>query len=129
MKIEKWHGWNNKQVIDITDTYIIRSTTSQSNCLQVLFYSADGLVGLWGYHPPSSQCIGTDMVYYIYFWNLPFLNNVIIIKTKVLLPPAKVILVDLKLYCLGPLVLLLPKLLNYLTFQWFDVQLMIVRNM
>ena len=39
-----------------------------------------------GYHPPSSQCFGTDMVYYMYFyWNLHFTNNAIIIKTKLLL--------------------------------------------
>ena len=39
------------------------------------------------YHLNSSQCFGADMVYYIYFyWNVQFLNNVIILKTKVLLP-------------------------------------------
>jgi len=42
-----------------------------------------------GYHPPSSQYFGTDMVLLdIYNWNVQFLCNVIIIKAKVLLPLA-----------------------------------------
>jgi hypothetical protein len=45
-------------------------------------------ISLRGYHQPSSQWFGTDMVYqiYIYYWNLQFLNNAIINKAKVLLP-------------------------------------------
>ena len=37
----------------------------------------------------TSQCFETDMVYfirYIFYWNLQFLNHVIIIKTKILFP-------------------------------------------
>jgi hypothetical protein len=48
---------------------------------------------------------------YTFYQNLQFLNHVIIIKTKVLLPQAYV-----TLPCLDPLVYLLPKLLNYLAF-------------
>ena len=50
----------------------------------------------------SSQCFGTDMVYYIY---LQFLNNVIIIKTKVLLLQTCVTSVDFD---------------NFLYALWFD---------
>jgi len=47
-----------------------------------------------GYHPPSSQCFGTDMIFirYIYYWNVQFPNNVIINKAKVPLPRAFVTL-------------------------------------
>ena len=38
------------------------------------------------------MCLGTDMVYYC--WNLQFLNNVIIIKTKVLPSQALVTLAE-----------------------------------
>ena len=34
------------------------------------------------------------MYLYIYYWSLEFLNNVVIIKTKVLLPQAYVTLTD-----------------------------------
>ena len=43
----------------------------------------------------SNQWFGNDMVsYYIYYWNLQFLNNIIINKTKVLLLQAQVTLAD-----------------------------------
>ena len=44
---------------------------------------------------------------YIYHWNLHFLNNVIIIKTKILLPHA-FDRSQLWLFCLGIFALLLP---------------------
>jgi hypothetical protein len=47
--------------------------------------------------------LGTWFIRYIYYWNLQFLNNVIINKTKVLLPQAYVNLAD-----------------YYLAFQSFD---------
>jgi hypothetical protein len=43
--------------------------------------SARGVLIPEGITHPFSQCPGHDMVYY---WKLQFLNNVIIIKTKVL---------------------------------------------
>ena len=43
--------------------------------------------------PPSSQCFSTGVVYLTFcHWNLQFLSHVTIIKTKVLLPQAKVTL-------------------------------------
>jgi hypothetical protein len=53
---------------------------------------------------------------FIYFWNLQFLNNVIINKTKVLLPQGLIIF---WLSCLG---FIAPKTLNYLVFQSFDFE-------
>jgi hypothetical protein len=56
----------------------------------VIFESITGLIPgeLW-YYPPSSQCFGTDMVYYVYVYlYLQFLNNVIIIKIKDLISEA-----------------------------------------
>ena len=50
---------------------------------------------------------------YIYYWNLQFLNNVIIDKTKALLPQAYMTLGDLSwfwLSCLCHFILLIPKL-------------------
>jgi hypothetical protein len=50
----------------------------------VIFEYITGLIlgGPW-YYPPSSQCFGTDMVYYVYCCrDLQFLHNVIIIKIK-----------------------------------------------
>ena len=63
------------------------------------------------------------LTWYFYYWNLQCLNNVIIFKTKVLFPHAYVTLTDFDYpqSGLGPLVLLLP-LLNYLTFQYFDIK-------
>jgi hypothetical protein len=49
------------------------------------------------------HCLWTWFIRYIYYWNLHFLNNVIINKTKVLLPQAYVTLAD-----------------YYLAFQSFD---------
>jgi hypothetical protein len=49
-----------------------------------------------GYHPHSSQCLTlTWLIRYIYYLNLQFLNNVIIIKTTDLLLQAKVTLVNI----------------------------------
>ena len=43
-----------------------------------------------GHHPPSSQCFRHwhGLLDVFFYWNKQFLNNVIIIKTKVLLPEA-----------------------------------------
>jgi hypothetical protein len=59
--------------------------------------------------PVVSASALTWYIKYICYWNLDFLNNVIIIKTKVLLPHAYVHLTDFG-YRLGPLVLLFTKL-------------------
>ena len=65
--------------------------------------------------PVVSASALTWFIRYIYFWNLQFLHNVIINKTKVLLPQVEVTLGDLGdhsrlwLSCLGPLILLLTK--------------------
>ena len=56
----------------------------------VIFESITGLIPgeLW-YYPSSSQCFGTDMVYYVYFYlDLQFLSHVIIIKIKDLISQA-----------------------------------------
>ena len=56
----------------------------------VIFESITGLIlgGPW-YHPPYSQCFGTDMIYYAYFYrDLQYLNNVISIKIKDLISQA-----------------------------------------
>jgi hypothetical protein len=53
--------------------------------------------------PVVSASALTWFIRYIYYWNLQFLNNVIINKTKVLLPQANVTLAD-----------------YYLAFQSFD---------
>jgi hypothetical protein len=46
-----------------------------------------GTISPRGYHSPSSQCFElTWFIRYIYYWNLQFPNNVIINKTKILLP-------------------------------------------
>ena len=48
------------------------------------------------YHIPCFQRLNTDMVYtYIYYWNLQFINSVIIIKTKIHLNEALVTLPDI----------------------------------
>jgi len=48
-----------------------------------------------GYHSPSNQCSGTDMVFQIYvYMHSQFLSHVIIIEGKVLLPQAHVTLAD-----------------------------------
>ena len=49
--------------------------------------SADGLLVADGIIRPC-------FIRYIYYWNLQFLNNIIINKTKVLLPQAWVTLAD-----------------------------------
>ena len=61
-----------------------------------------------------------QVIEYIYYWNLQFLYNVIINKTKVLLPRA-VILANLPFLC-RPFGLITPKTLYYLTFQSFDFE-------
>ena len=53
--------------------------------------------------PVDSASALTLLIRYIYYWNLQFLNNIIIYKTKVLLPQAYVTLAD-----------------YYLAFQSFD---------
>ena len=60
--------------------------------------------------PVVSVSALTWVIRYIYYWNLQFLNNVIINKTKILLPQAKVTPTDFCLSSLGHLVLLLSKL-------------------
>ena len=55
----------------------------------------------------------------IYYWNLQFLNNVIINKTKVLLPQAYVTLADFAYPVLRPSA---PKTFNYLSFQSSDFE-------
>ena len=64
----------------------------------------------------------TWFIRYIYYWNLQFLNNVIINKTEVLLPQIGDLISRFCLSRLDPLVLLLPITLNYLAFQSFDFQ-------
>jgi hypothetical protein len=57
--------------------------------------SAGGLLVLEGIIRPVVSASGlTWFIRYIYFWNLQFLNNVIINKTKVLLPQVYVTLAD-----------------------------------
>ena len=55
----------------------------------------------------------------IYYWNLQFFNNVIINKTKVLLPQAYVTLADFAYPVLRPSA---PKTFNYLSFQSSDFE-------
>ena len=57
---------------------------------------------------------------YIYYWNLQFLNNVIIITTDFFSLSGIDDISRIGLFCWNPWVLLVPKTLNYLTFQWFD---------
>ena len=57
--------------------------------------------------PPSSQCFDmTWPITYVFYWNLQFLNNVIINKTKVLLPPGIGDRRRFWITCLGPFGLL-----------------------
>ena len=57
------------------------------------------------HHPSSSQSFGAyGFIRYIYNWNLLFLNNVTITKTKVFLPQVNVTLAWLS--CSGTLVLI-----------------------
>jgi hypothetical protein len=65
-----------------------------------------------GYHPPSSHCYDTDMVYqkYLLLKFTRFLNNVIINTTKVLLPQATLF---------RSFGFIAPKTLHYVTFQSF----------
>ena len=61
-------------------------------------------------------------IWYIYYWNLQFLNNVIINKTKVLLPlrhrwPQPILAILVR-----PFGFIAPKTLNYLAFQSFDFE-------
>jgi len=67
-------------------------------------------------HPIVSVSTLTWFIRYIYYWNLQFLNNVIIIKTKVRWPQAYAILADF-----GSLVYFLPETLICLAFQSFDM--------
>jgi hypothetical protein len=56
---------------------------------------------------------------YIYYYNVQFLNNVTIIKTKVLIPRAYVTLAD---FCYSVLVLLFPntvKLFGFPIFRYY----------
>jgi hypothetical protein len=60
----------------------------------------------------------TWFIRYIYYWNLQFLSNAIINKTKVLLQQVGIDELNrCWLYCLGPLVLLLPPFLII----WFPI--------
>ena len=60
---------------------------------------------------------------YIYYGNLQFLNNAVIIKTKVLHPQSLVTLVDVGYISrIGPLVLLFPKTFKLFGFQFFDFE-------
>jgi len=61
-------------ILNLICTLILLSL-GQYNCWRTIFSR--------GYHPPSSQFVRIDMVYY---WKSQFLNNVIMIKTKVPLP-------------------------------------------
>jgi hypothetical protein len=77
-----------------------------SMILLLSFYLYWWTISPQGCHLPSSQCSAmTWFIRYIYYWNLKFLNNVIINQTKFLLPQTYVTWA-----CLGPLILLLPKL-------------------
>ena len=63
--------------------------------------------------PVVSVSALTWFIRYIYYWNLEFLSNVIIIKTKVLLPQV------LWLFCWGPLILLLTNTIKLFGFPIF----------
>ena len=56
----------------------------------LLLYFCRSTISPWGYHTTSYQCLSIDMDFWIYmciyYWNFQFLNAVINIKTKVLLP-------------------------------------------
>jgi hypothetical protein len=58
-------------------------------------------------HPVVNVSRLTLLMRYPYYWNLQFLNNTIIIKTKVLLSQSYVTLADL--ICFHPLTLFLTK--------------------
>jgi hypothetical protein len=69
--------------------------------------------------PVVSVLALTSFIRYIWYWNLEFLNNVIIIKTKVLLPQAWVTLAKCVRSSLGPLVYLLRNFLILFGFPDF----------
>jgi hypothetical protein len=58
-------------------------------------YLSSRTIYSWDHHPPSSQCFGRKWLIIYHYWNLQFLNYVIIIKNKVISPQALVILADL----------------------------------
>jgi hypothetical protein len=67
-------------------------TFPETHCVHKMWYLYWWTISAPGYYPPSSQCYGTDMLYYIYLLlQLSFLNNIIINnikKNKVLLNEA-----------------------------------------
>jgi hypothetical protein len=68
--------------------------------------------------PVVSASALTWFIRYIYYWNLQFLNNVNVNKTKVLLPQVKQILAILFRF-FG---FIAPKIFNYMAFQSFDFE-------
>ena len=68
----------------------------------------------------------TGFIRYIYYSNLQFFNNVIIIKTDVVLSRAKVTLVNFGYSILiGCLNFMLQKTFHYFVFQSFDLDLIL----
>jgi len=62
---------------------------------QVVDTSAGGVLVMEGIIRPVVKTLSLPwFIKYIYYWNWQFLNNVIINKTKVLLPQVQVILAD-----------------------------------
>jgi hypothetical protein len=51
------------------------------------------LIIITGYHPPSASTL-TWFIRYVYYWNLQFLNNVIMIKTTGILHQEYVTVAD-----------------------------------
>jgi hypothetical protein len=88
---------SNLSIFSKPDDGYSRNATCALNVISTFSLPSLGQCVCWwtikprGYHPPSSQSFSTDTVYrYIYNRNLKFLNNVIINKTKVLLPQAHI---------------------------------------
>jgi hypothetical protein len=62
----------------------------------------------------------TRFIRYIYYWNLQILNNVIIIKTKLLSHHPMMTLADFGYSVDDPLFTCSQRLLSYLAFLFFD---------
>ena len=60
--------------------------------------------------------------YYIYYWNLQFLNNVIINKTNVIFPQAYMTLDVFLAILFRPFGFNAPRNFNHLSFQSFDFE-------
>jgi hypothetical protein len=110
-------------ILRVTDEGYSRNASCALNLISMLLLLSLGRYLCWWTISPVgiirsvvSASTLTMFIGYMYYWNLQFLNNVIINKTKVLLPD----LSRFWLSCLVPLVY--PKTLNYLAFQYFDFE-------